>query len=142
MLPYLLQFHGKLGVLVAAWGKGEGTVQGMEPLASPAGAGQAWAGSLGMELLGSWVALLAAGDRQSEPPWWWQWWSPQLQARKRNMVSAGGPKTKTPNNSQMNAWWEGRELLNAQKIFPNISLYFHILERLKCLFLIFRYCNF
>lgn len=91
VLPYLPQFHGKLGVLPAAWGKGEGTEQGMELPASPAGAAQPRAGSLGMELLGSWVALLVAGDRQSEPLLWWQWWSPQLQARKRNVVNAGGP---------------------------------------------------
>lgn len=73
----LPQFHGKLGVPPAAWGKGEGTVQGTEPQAFPAGAGQPRADSLDMELLGSWVALLVVGDRQGEPPSWWQWWSPQ-----------------------------------------------------------------
>lgn len=73
----LPQFHGRPGVLLAAWGKGEGTEQGTEPPASPAGAGQPRAGSLGTEPLGSWVAPLVAGGMQSEPPSWWQWWSPQ-----------------------------------------------------------------
>jgi len=39
MLPYLPLFHDKLGVLMAAWGKGEDTVQGTALPAFPVVAG-------------------------------------------------------------------------------------------------------
>lgn len=52
------------------------------------------------------------------------------------------PKQKNQTTPRPPTWQEGRQLLNAQNIFQNISLQLHILKQLKCLFLTFRYCNF
>lgn len=77
---------------MAAWDRGEDTVQGRARLASPAGAGWPRAGTPGRELRGSWVALPAAVGTAREPLSWQSWWSQQLQISQRNAVSAGGSR--------------------------------------------------